>query len=130
MVNSDRIVPIEKIDYLSMIGTILKIANVSTAVVAADDVEGNFSITGSGSVGNKLANQPVVSADFKSGVTAAVLYFVADPAFTGFKVAGAAATLGGGSITYANVKKDGVTLYTATFGSGTVTIAEISPELA
>ena len=125
MINKDRIVPIEKCDYLSMIGTIMKLAGTSFSVINGD-VVGNFDVTGSGAAGNKLANQPVRSIDFKSGVTSGTVYFVPDYAFEGIKVAGSAATISGISI--ANVKKDGVTLYTAALSSGTVTIAEISPE--
>ena len=128
MVNLDRIVPIEKIDYLSMIGTVLKIANVSATVLAADDVEGDFSVTGSGSAGNFIANQPVKSIDIKSGVTSATVYFVADPFFETILVAGAAATISG--VALANIKKDGVTLYTAALSGGTVTITEITPKLS
>ena len=127
MINKDRIVPIEKCDYLSMIGTIMKLAGTSFAVIKGD-VVGNFDVTGSGAAGNKLANQPVRSIDFKSGVTSGTVYFVPDYAFDGIKVAGSAATIADGGIALANVKKDGVTLYTAALSSGTVTIAEISPE--
>ena len=125
MVNNDRIVPIAKIDYLSMVGTILKIANVSTTVIAPVDVEGDFEVTGSGSVGNKLANQPLKSLDFKSGVTAGVVYFVAAYDYEGFKVAGTAVSTSG-----ATVVKDGVTLYTATLSGGSVAVAAITPALS
>lgn len=121
MINSNRIVPIERVDFLSLVGIVLKIANVSCTAISAADVEGNFEVTGSGSVGNKLANQPVKSLDFKSGVTAAVVYFVADYAYEGFKVAGTAVTTSG-----AEVKADGISLYTATLSGGTVTIAAIA----
>ena len=46
MVNTDRIVPITKIDYLSMIGTAMKLASTSFSVLAASDVEGTFTVTG------------------------------------------------------------------------------------
>ena len=125
MVNTERIVPIQKIDYLSMVGTVLKIANVSTGVIAPVTVDGDFEVTGSGSVGNKLANQPLKSCDFKSGVTAGVVYFCADYAYEGFKVAGTAVTTSG-----ADVVPDGVTLYTATLSDSAVTIAAITPSLS
>lgn len=124
MVNNDRIVPVQKIDFLSLIGTVCAIANVSITAVAADDVEGNFSITGSGNVGNKLANQPVKTCDFKSGVTAGVVYFVAGYDYEGFKVAGTAVTASG-----ADVVPDGITLYKATLASGAVTIAAVTPSI-
>ena len=130
MVNNDRIVPIQKIDFLSMIGTVLKIANVSATVLASSDVVGDFTVTGSGAAGTFIANQPVKTLNFGSGVTSGTVYFVADYEFSGIKVNGAAATIADGSVTIANVKKDGITLYTAVLGSGEVTITAITPSLA
>lgn len=128
MINKDRIVPIEKCDYLSMIGTVMKLAGTSFSVIKGD-VVGNFDVTGSGAAGNKLANQPVKTIEFKSGVTSGTVYFVADYAFEGIKVAGAAATIADASpVDLDEVKKDGITLYTAALSSGEVTITEVSPE--
>ena len=124
MINKDRIVPIQKTDLLSLIGTVLAIANVSYGVIASTDVEGDFEVTGSGAAGNKLANQPVKSLDFKSGVTSGTVYFVAAYDYEGFKVAGVDATYGSGSVT---VAKDGATLYKAVLGSGEVTITAVTP---
>lgn len=126
MINNDRIVPVQKIDLLSLIGTVLGLHGTSYTVLPATDVEGDFEVTGSGDAGNKLANQPLKSLDFKSGVTAGTVYFVAAFDYEGFKVAGVDATYGEG----ATVKKDGVTLYKAVLGSGTVTITAITPEVA
>ena len=129
MVNKDRIVPIQKIDYLSMIGTILTIANVSYALVS-DGIEGAFDITGSGAAGTKLLNQPAKSVDIKTGVTGATVYFVADYDFTGLLVAGATPTFADGHLDNEDVKKDGVTLYKAVLSSGTVTMDAVTPEIA
>ena len=130
MVNTDRIVPITKIDYLSMIGTAMKLAGTSFAVIAASDVAGTFSVTGTGAAGNKLANQPVKTLDFASGVTSGTVYFVAANDFEGITVAGAAATIDAGGVALADVAKDGVTLYTAALSSGTVTITAVTPSLS
>lgn len=127
MVNNDRIVPIQKMDLLTMIGTILALHGTSYAVIAASTVEGAFSVTGSGAAGNKLANQPVQTLDFASGVTSGTVYFVAAYDFNGITVAGAAATIADGSAT---VKPDGVTLYKAVLGSGEVAITAVSPVVA
>lgn len=124
MVNTNRIVPVQKIDLLSLVGTMLSIANVSATVVAADDVEGNFSITGSGAAGNKLLNQPAKTVDFKTGVTGATAYFCADYGFEGFKIAGVAATPTG------TVKADGVTIYKAVLSSGDITVTAVTPSLS
>jgi hypothetical protein len=129
MINTDRIVPITKIDYLSMIGTVLAIANVSTTALAAKDVEGTFEITGSGSVGNFLANQPVKTLDFKSGVTAATAYFCAAHDFEGLKVAGADPTVNASYLDNDDVVGDGVTLYKAALSGGTVTMTKVTPEI-
>ena len=56
MINKNRIVPITKVDFLTLVGIILKIANVSTTVIVSKDVEGTFEVTGSGAAGNKLAD--------------------------------------------------------------------------
>lgn len=122
MINKDRIIPIQKVDFLTMVGIILKIANVSYTVINAADVEGTFAVTGSGAAGNKLVDQPLKSCDFESGVTGGVVYFVPAYDYEGFKVAGVAVETAG-----ATVNPDGSTLYTATLSSGTVTIAAISP---
>jgi len=127
MINNDRIVPVQKIDLLSLIGTVLALHGTTYAVLAATDVEGDFEITGTGDAGNKLANQPVRSLDFKSGVTAGTVYFVAAYDFEGFKVAGADATIADGSAT---VKKDGVSLYKAVLASSEVTITAVTPQIA
>lgn len=123
MINNDRIVPIQSMDFLSMIGTILAINGTSYTVVASTDVQGTFEITGTGDVGNVLANQPVRSLDFATGVTAGVVYFVADYDYQGFSVAGTKVTTSG-----ATVQPDGITLYTATLATGAVTVAKITPD--
>lgn len=125
MVNTDRVVPIQSTDYLSMIGTILVLADKTPTVLASSTVDGQFSVTGTGDVGNVLANQPVKTLDFASGVTAGVVYFVPAYGFAGITVAGAAVTPTGSV-----AENDGVTLYTATLASGAVTIAAVTPSLA
>ena len=129
MINNDRIVPIQKQDLITMYGTIINLITQSVGedtipVLEASTVDGAFSVTGTGDAGVKLANQPVQSLDFASGVTAGTVYFVAAYDFAGITVAGAAATFAEGSAT---VNPDGATLYTATLDSGTVTIAAVSP---
>ena len=127
MINNDRIVPIQKMDLLSMIGTILALGNTSYNVLAASDVEGDFSVTGSGAAGNLLANQPVKTLDFATGVTSGTVYFVAAYDFEGFTVAGATATMGTSS---EEVNPDGVTLYKAVLGSSNVTVTAITPSVS
>ena len=121
MINNDRIVPIKKIDYLSMIGTMLTLAGTSYGVLQSEDVEGTFKVTGSGSAGNKLANQPVKTLDFASGVTGAVVYFCAAYDYKGMTIAGVATTPTG------DINADGITLYKATLDDGAVTVVSVTP---
>lgn len=122
MINNDRIVPIQSIDFLSLIGTILKMNGTSYTVVKSN-TQGDFSLTGTGNAGNILANQPVRSLDFATGVTAGVVYFVADYDYQGFSVAGTKVTTSG-----TTVQPDGISLYTATLATGAVTVAKITPD--
>lgn len=120
MINNDRIVPIEVYDLLSMVGLIMKLAGTTVAKVSASN-PAEFTVTGTGDVGNKLADEPVKVLDFASGVTAGVVYFVPSYDYEGFKVAGTAVETAG-----AEVEADGRTLYTATLSSGNVTIAKVA----
>ena len=121
MINTDRIVPIQKIDLISMYGLILKLA-ASTAPTKLDSVtiDGEFSqTTNSATV---LCSEPLKSLNFGSDVTAATVYFVPAYDYEGFSINGTAATPTEGS---AAVNPDGVTLYTATLSTGTITIAQV-----
>lgn len=127
MINKKRIVPVVKMDLLTLIGTILGIGGTSYAVINSADVEGTFSVTGSGAAGNKLADQPLKSLDFASGVTSATVYFVSAPDYVGFSKNGTACTVADAS---AVPNGDGATLYKAVLSSSTVTITAVSPVAA
>ena len=127
MINNDRIVPIQKIDLLTLVGTILGLCGTEYSVLAAADVTGDFEVEASGAAGNVLCNQPVKTLDFKSGTTSGTVYFVAAYDYEGITVAGAAATIADGSAT---VQPDGVSLYKAALASGEVTITAVSPVIA
>lgn len=130
MINNDRIVPIQKIDRLSLLGETLTIASVSYGILQPTDVLGDFEVTGSGDAGTKLANQPVKSLDIKTGVTAATVYFVPGFDFEGLKVAGAAPTFNSSYLDNDDVVPDGISLYKAVLSSGTVTLTLVTPVLA
>ena len=119
MVNNDRIVPIQKIDFLSMIGTVLALAGEDVDVLPASTVNGQFSVSANG---DYLANQPVKLLDFASGASAATVLFVAAFDYQGFTVAGAAAETD-------PINPDGITLYKATLASGAVTVEAVTPVL-
>ena len=123
MINKNRIVPSARMDLLTLFGTILAIANVSFTAISGT-IEGDYDVTGSGDAGTKFADAPLKSLDFKSGVTAATVYFVADPKYAGMKIAGTATTPTG------TVIADGATLHKAVLSSGSVTITKISPVAA
>ena len=124
MINTNRIVPVEKVDLLSLYGLILKqdTTNNSTLTkLVAKTVDGDFQIT-SGSA-PLLADQPVKSCDIDattSSVSACTLYFVADYAYEGFTIDGVAEETEG-----VDVVADGVTLYKAVLSSGDITISKI-----
>ena len=119
MINSNRVVPVTQVDLLTLYGNIMKLDGTSISAIDATDV-GEFSVTGSGDVGNKLAAEPIKSLDFASGVTAAVIYFIPAYDYKGFTKNGSACTMAG-----ADVVADGRTFYKGTLSSSTVTIAKV-----
>lgn len=127
MINKNRIVPVMKTDLLTLYGTMLAIASVSASVLASSDIDGNFSVTGSGSAGTFLCDQPVKTIDIPVAVTGCTVYFVAAYDFAGLTVAGAAATFNSSYLDNEDVSADAATLYKAVLSSGTVTLTAVSP---
>ena len=122
MINTNRIVPVQATDLLSLYAVILKMNgdNSSLAKLESLDVNGNFQIK-SGSA-PLLTTQPVESIDIDataSSVTAATVYFVPAYDYKGFTVDGEAASVSG------NVDADGCTLYKAVLATGTITISKV-----
>lgn len=124
MINNDRIVPVQKIDLLSLIGTVLNLIGTEYDVLQTTDVEGDFTVDASGDAGTLLANQPVRTLDFAEGVTAGTVYFVPAYDFVGFSVAGTVVGFEG------TVQPDGVTLYKAVLADGDVTVTAVTPILS
>jgi len=118
MINTQRIVPVTKIDLITLYALIMSLAGTSYTTIDATDTVGDFEMT-SGS-GNVVASQPVTTFDFATGVSAAVVYFVPSYDYAGFSINGTAVTTTG-----ATVAPDGVSLYTATLSSGAVAIAKV-----
>ena len=112
MINNDRIVPVTKIDLLSLYGLIIKARGTSVTAINASDVDGDFTQSANGTT---FASQPVKSYTFGASVTSATVYFVPAYDFKGFSKTGATITENG------TVEKDSATLYVATLASGTVT---------
>lgn len=121
MINSDRIVPVQVIDLISLYGLILKqdSNNSSLAALAASDTAGDFAVTATGVY---LANEPVSSLDIASSVSSVTVYFVPAYDYAGFTKAGVAATIADNDVT---VDPDGRTLYKAVLSSGAVTITKV-----
>lgn len=122
MINTDRVVPIQAVDLISMYGLILlqNSNNSGLTALAANDVEGDFTIT-SGTAA-LLANEPVKSINIASGVSAATIFFVAGYNYEGITVNNVAATIADNDV---EVNPDGKTLYKAVLSSGTVTITQV-----
>ena len=127
MVNYERIVPIQKIDFLSLIGTIINIfGDDEITLLESIDVDGNFQVD---TAGGYLANQPVKAIDFSSDGS---VMFVASTDFETITYNGEPLTLGEGSLELSDIKRDGITLYSVTVetdGSTVGFIKQITPEL-
>lgn len=117
MINTDRIVPITAVDLISMYGLILTQNNATLAKVSSGTVDGQFKITAAATP--LIADEPVQTVDFASGVTAATLYFVPAYDYAGFTLADVAVTPTGA------VEADGRTLYKAVLADGAVTITKV-----
>ena len=130
MINKNRIVPVTKTDLLTLYGTMLAIASISASVLASSDIDGDFSVTGSGSAGTFLCDQPVKTLDIPVAVTGCTVYFVAAYDFAGLTVAGAAATFNSSYLDNDDVLADAATLHKAVLSSGTVTLTAVSPVAA
>ena len=121
MINANRIVPVMATDLLSLYGLILKQDSNNSSMVALAAVNpGEFSQTTNSAV--VIANEPVATFNFASGVSAGTVYFVAAYDYVGFTVAGVAATVADNDVT---VNPDGATLYKAVLSSSTVTITQV-----
>lgn len=130
MINKDRIVPVTKTDLLTLLGTVLGLIGTSYTVLTADTVNGDFDLTGSGAVGNKLCAEPVKALNFHTGVTSGTVYFVAAYDFEGITFHEGTATFNSSNLDNDDVKKDASTLYKAVLSSSTITLTAVSPVAA
>lgn len=120
MINTNRIVPVQATDLLSLYGLILQQNNATLAAVSSNTVEGDFNITSASTP--LLLNEPVKSVNIASGVSSATIYFVAGYNYEGFTVNNVAATIADNDV---EVNPDGKTLYKAVLASGTITITQV-----
>ena len=115
MINTNRIVPIEKVDYLTLVSQVLDIASVSATKLAG--ANGVFAQdTNSATV---ICSEPVKTLNFGSSVTAATVYFIPAYDYKGFTKTSATLTVTG------DVDADGATLYSATLSTNALTIAKV-----
>lgn len=124
MINSERIVPVQVIDLLSLYGLILKQnSNNSGLAKLSASAAGEFTVkTNSAKL---IAAEPVKTVDFDataSSVSAGTVYFVPAFDYKGFSIDGVAETPAAGSD---DVVADGRTLYKAVLSSGDITITKI-----
>ena len=122
MINTDRIVPVQAIDLISLYGLILTMNSSNSGLVALDATNpGEFEVASSaGSV--LIADEPLASLDFATGYSAGTVYFVPAYDYVGFSINGTAVTPESDSD---DVVADGRTLYKAVLGSGEVTITQV-----
>lgn len=122
MINTERIVPVQVIDLISLYGLILTMNSNNSSLAALDATNpGEFEVASTaGSL--LLADEPVETLDFASGYSAGTVYFVPAYNYSGFSINGTAVTPAEGSAT---VNPDGRTLYEAVLSSGAVTITQV-----
>ena len=122
MINTDRIVPVQATDLISLYGLILLQDSNNSGLTALDASNiGEFQIT-SGSAA-LIADEPAKVIDIDataSSVSACTVFFVPAYDYEGFTIDGVAVETAG-----ATVNADGRTLYKATLATGTGTIAKV-----
>lgn len=123
MINTDRIVPVQATDLISLYGLILlQNSNNSGLTALAATNPGVFKVEDNSLLA--LANEPIKTLDFDataSSVSAGTIYFVPAYDYKGFTVDGAAAVIADGSV---DVEADGRTLYKAVLATGEITITK------
>lgn len=122
MINKDRIIPIEKTDYLSLIATIARLCELQMEIVPVTDGE-NPALEASGLY---LATEPLKRVNIGS-VAGAVLCFVPAHDFEGIYNGGVLVTEFTSSSD--DVIPDGVSLYKAGYeGSAGVGVYAVTPQ--
>lgn len=114
MINNDRIVPVTRIDLISLYGLILGLTSETAPTKLSDDIPGDFTVS---EAGVYLADQPVKTLDFTA--ESGTVYFVAAFDFEGIKINGEAATI------ETDVETNVATLYSAVLADGAVTVTKI-----
>lgn len=120
MINTDRIVPVQATDLISLYAVILKQdSNNSGLTKLAATAPGEFVQSTNSAVA--IAAEPVTSLDFAATATAGTVYFVPALDFKGFSLAGVATDYSG------TINENGIgsDLYKAVLSTGTITVSKI-----
>lgn len=120
MINTDRIVPVQATDLISLYAVILKQdSNNSGLTKLAATAPGEFVQSTNSAVA--IAAEPVTSLDFAAAATAGTVYFVPALDFKGFSLAGVATDYSG------TINENGIgsDLYKAVLSTGTITVSKI-----
>lgn len=118
MINTNRVVPVQATDLITLYSRIFAIAGTTITAVNANGADGDFTVASAPNA--LLCAEPVASLDFAAAVTSATVYFVPAYNYSGFSIAGAAVETAG-----ATVENDPGAFYSATLSGGTVTIAKV-----
>jgi hypothetical protein len=121
MINTDRIVPVQVIDLLSLYGLVLKQDTTNNSGLVALSATTPEVFTQSTNSAVAIAAEPLKSLNFASGVSAGTVYFVPAFDYVGFSINGVAEAAAAGSDA---VVADGRTLYKAVLSSGDITITK------
>ena len=124
MINENRIVPIEKVDLISMYGLILlqNSNNSSLEKLAAGSIDGDFAVNTASKV--YLADQPLKTLVYGAAITGNTIFFVPDYAFDVAHITKTGATL---TITKPDegIHADGHTLYKGVLSTNALTITKV-----
>lgn len=118
MINTERIVPVQATDLITLYSRIFAVANVTVTPVSAGNAEGDFTVSAAATA--LLCNEPAKSIDIAAAVTSATIYFVPAYDYKGFTLAGTATVTAGDTVT-----ADHGELYKAVLSGGTVTISKV-----
>lgn len=119
MINVERQVPITEVSLLDMYFNVFAVTMGSDAPAKLEAANpGEFTVAANGTY---LANEPVKSLNFGSGVTDGTVLFVPAYDYKGFAINGTAIETVGDE-----VKTSGYGLYTATLDDGDVVITAIN----
>jgi len=123
MINKDRIIPIQRTDYLSLIGTIFATVGLSQTLslahlkyVQAKNVEGDFELPADASSGTAyILTQPAKSIDLTNIVAGAAYFFVPAYDFEGIS-------------DNEGIVKDGVSLYAIVNNGTDTSVMALTPQ--